>query len=474
MSENISRNPFEDAFAEMTGDLFPSIPAPTTSVVATPTPVPQNEAAPKPIITEPPVVATPNPALAPQPTQQNMPTLLDLGSEDDAPDELANFAEEIAENNNEAPNLVAAPKPAIVAVPEPASTVADESEGEIENPLTAAIEKLETNSVYAALPVFEYSSATETIEDLTQTFDAFRLSKVADFPELEDGNRVTWTVTYGKISKTILPAEAKKIKIGECKTDIEVSKAFRDALKKAKDKNPCCVIKPSVRAQSKGKVISPYKGVYADISEATQSGKLISIVPGRDGNVYEIRETELGTFTTPISDCADLSEVRAGFVPALPLVPWERLYEIIGFFREQLREDGNYEALANLLWDKETETFVTYIPQQVVTRGTVVSDLSDMPDFDRYLHYMDIHSHNTMPAKFSVIDDADEKATRVYAVIGRLDNFMPDISVRISNGGKYLPIEPNVVFETFDSSCPDEWTTRITVITPEEVLCREI
>ena len=84
----------------------------------------------------------------------------------------------------------------------------------------------------------------------------------------------------------------------------------------------------------------------------------------------------------------------------------------------------------------------------------------DFPS-ERYHHYIDIHSHNIMPARFSAIDDRDEKATRVYAVIGRLDKFMPQISVRISNGGKFLHIDPSLVFEPFGADFPAAWLDQV-------------
>jgi hypothetical protein len=59
------------------------------------------------------------------------------------------------------------------------------------------------DTVYALPPVFEHGSVTEDITDLNQTFDELRTAKADDFPELEDGNRVTWDVTYGKIRKTV-------------------------------------------------------------------------------------------------------------------------------------------------------------------------------------------------------------------------------------------------------------------------------
>jgi hypothetical protein len=94
---------------------------------------------------------------------------------------------------------------------------------------------------------------------------------------------------------------------------------------------------------------------------------------------------------------------------------------------------------------------------------SVDAQLEQEYDPNHYIHVMDIHSHNSMPAKFSSVDNEDEKATRLYAVIGKLDRFLPDISVRISNGGKYLPISPETVFEGFDAEYPDLWPDNITI-----------
>ena len=70
---------------------------------------------------------------------------------------------------------------------------------------------------------------------------------------------------------------------------------------------------------------------------------------------------------------------------------------------------------------------------------------------------MDIHSHNSMRAFFSAIDDNDEKATRLYTVIGNLHEYFPDVKTRISNGGKFLDINPAEVFELAGQPFPEEW-----------------
>jgi hypothetical protein len=406
---------------------------------------------------------------------QSSENVLDLGSDDTEPglpDEDDCAAEESAESviaGAPTPETTAEPAAAhVLATPvltkaAPAASVVDDEE----NPLEAAMNATTFGSVFSTPPVFEYGAVTEDIADTAQTFDALRLAKVEDFPELEDEAKVTWTVTYGKVTKNISQPEAKKKKIGEVKSGIETSKEFMDALKKAKDKSPRCVLKPRVIMQSKGDRLAAYKGVFTSAEEAEQSDKIISIIPGQDGYVYEKRRSEIGVFTTRAANCRELSEVTAGFIPALPRIPLNLLLEVISFFRFYVNENQNDEAIVNVLWDKERGMFCIYAPPQVVTHTAVISDLARLPDSDRYLHFMDIHSHNVMSAKFSGTDDNDEKATRVYAVIGKLDRYMPEISVRISNGGKYLPIDPATVFEPLAREYPAQWHDNVEVLNTE-------
>jgi hypothetical protein len=336
-----------------------------------------------------------------------------------------------------------------------------------DSPLNSAVSTAEAKeaerpqqNIAEKLPVFEYAGATENIEDTSKTFDELRIEKAADFPELEDGKRVSWTVEYGKIVKSV--ADPKGMSIGKMKSDIETSKEFLDSLKKARDKNPACKVKPRVTAQSKGKT-PEYKGVFPNIAEAVAAGKVISIVPAKDGNVYEIRNTKMGQFTTPAVGCELLSEVKAGFVPALPLVSADLLMKVIAFFRYFTKHGADNEVLLNIYWDTLNSEFVVDAPEQFVSKVSVDSRISENYDSSRYIHYMDIHSHNSMKAFFSSTDDNDEKATRLYTVIGELHKFIPDIKTRISNGGKFWPIDPAEVLEPIgaDKQFPDEWREKV-------------
>lgn len=340
-----------------------------------------------------------------------------------------------------------------------------------ENPISAAVEKKTEENTRKGLfekpAVFAYGSAKEPINDGAMTFEELRIAKSEDFPELSEGKRVSWSVEYGKTVKAI--TDPKGTTIQSVKEEIERSKSFLDGLKKAKDKNPDCLVKPRVTAQSKG--IAAYKGVFPTVEDARASDKPICLIPGSDGRVYEMRKTELGEFIAPKNNVVEFQTVRAGFIPALPLIPLSLIQQIISFFRCYMNADGDFEALAHILWDKELEEFTVHIPEQSVSHAHVDANLTndELPE-ERYLHYADIHSHNTMAAKFSLVDDADERATRIYMVLGRLDRFFPEITVRMSCGGVYQELDPAQVIEGLGETYPREWRDNVTV---EQTTVRE-
>lgn len=315
-------------------------------------------------------------------------------------------------------------------------------------------------SLFDKAPVFSYGGVRESIEDTAMTFEELRIAKADDFPELAEGKKVSWSVEYGKTTKYI--SDPKGTTIASVKEEIEKSKAFLDGLKKAKekDRNPDCLVKPKVTAQSKG--TAAYKGVFPSVESAKASDKVICLFPGQDGHVYELRKTEMGDFIAPKHNIVEFSSVRAGFTPALPLIPKELMGRIISFFRCFMNESEEFEALVHIYWDREQEEFTLFVPRQRVSKVSIDADLrGDALPEDRYLHYADVHSHNSMEAKFSPIDDRDEKATRLYFVIGHLERYYPSITARFSCGGTYQEIDPALVLESIGEDFPCEWLDRV-------------
>ena len=378
---------------------------------------------------------------------------------------------------NESPEISKSP---VTQDPQPKSPPApkggeehssDKPEETEDNPLLATMELQEKRNtekaaepIFAQLPVFSYSGAEEPIEDIDQTFDELRLSKLEDFPEFDDPQSLIWKVVYGKITKDVpLP---RKTKIGQIKREIETSKEFINALKKATDKHPKCLVKPSMSMQKKGKS-SAYKGAFLHLSEAQASYKTITFIPGRDGKVYERRITAAGEFVTPAEHISILDTIRPGFHSALPRIPYALMEQALSLFRAMMhRGKGRRptEALVHIFWDKQEQRYFIHVPQQIVNAATVEALLVDqyLMTNDRYIHYADLHSHIRMPAVFSKTDDRDERANRVYMVVGRLDRYFPEITVRISNGGRFLEIAPEQVLEMPPvGHFPPEWLERI-------------
>lgn len=178
-----------------------------------------------------------------------------------------------------------------------------------------------------------------------------------------------------------------------------------------------------------------------------------------------MRKTPVGVFTAPADHLPEFPQVHSGFQMTMPKIPMQVLMSVINFF-EALSQKHELEALVHILYNNQTGEYIINVPKQEITHVSV-NAVTEEEYPEHLIHVMDIHSHNTMPAKFSPIDDEDEKATRLYAVVGRLDQVFPDITVRASCGGRFIKLHPEEVFDTTFKSYPypEEWHDRITVST---------
>ena len=356
-------------------------------------------------------------------------------------------------------------QPATDAKAETAESDVSGDKSEEQDPFEAALAQAnqkqaekDKSGLVQKLPIFSYANAKEDIVDTSKTFDELRNEKAEDFPELDDATAVSWKMTYGTITKTV--STPKKTTIASLKKQIEESKEFMDCLKKAKGDVECKVI-PSVTAKKKG-IVASYKGVANSLEEAVSSGKQIVFVPSSDGKIYEVRNNQIGTFIAEADSVSLFSKVRAGFIPALPKIPYSILSEIIAFFKTFVTEKSENEAMANIYWSFEEEKYRVHVPKQTVTKASVDTNLPDI-DEEKFLLVMEVHSHNTMGAVFSRTDDKDEIATRLYTVIGRLDKVFPDMTTRISVGGKHLVIDPAIVFDGIGGEFPEKWKKAVEI-----------
>ena len=349
------------------------------------------------------------------------------------------------------------------AAPEPApiqETMLDKFDMVMQN-LEVQGEKRMLEALAAKPAIFSYAKVKENIEDRDSTFEDLRQRYEADFPELSDSKTISWTVNYGKTTKSV--SNPGSDKVYDIKAEIENSKAFKEALKKAKtdaDKNPECIVKLFKKAQTKGEALSGIKELCLTKAEAAQTNKPIVLLPSKDGRVYEQRRNEIGCFTAPAENVREFEDIRAEFKMALPKIPAHIFSKVMGFFKS-ISDELHYEVLVHILYDTEEKEYIIKVPKQRISEASVNSE-TDEPYPDRYIHVMDFHSHNTMPAVFSGTDNADEKETRLYAVAGRFNRTLPEITVRAGCAGKFIPLNPEDVFEgDFFDSYPEEWKENI-------------
>lgn len=187
----------------------------------------------------------------------------------------------------------------------------------------------------------------------------------------------------------------------------------------------------------------------------------------RGDGLWEIRKNKIGTFTVHkfkgnISGFSNEHSLAEGFDLALPKIPKTLLDQILSFFRK-LTEDHDFEAYVQIFWNPKTEEYFLFCPDQKVSKGRVKYEPSDL--IAENVLVCEIHSHNSMEAYFSPIDDDDEKkrGDRFFGVVGRLNSVMPTLKLSyIVGGGKrvYVRLEDLFEYEPF----PAEWLSKITYV----------
>jgi PRTRC genetic system protein A len=123
----------------------------------------------------------------------------------------------------------------------------------------------------------------------------------------------------------------------------------------------------------------------------------------------------------------------------VPRLPASLLVQVLADARQARTASGQLnEVLYRFRYDGQAVRVEK--PPQVATT-TRVSSLGD-GGLDTIL---DLHSHGTMPAFWSAIDNADEGGFRFYAVIGRLDD-RPEIRLRLGAYGYHFDLPLATLF----------------------------
>lgn len=193
--------------------------------------------------------------------------------------------------------------------------------------------------------------------------------------------------------------------------------------------------------------------------------------------LFQMRKSPIGTFIVPVED-TDFTKYgltkkcETSFTPdhsEIPKVPSTLLTEVIRLYREVYKTITS-EVYCAIVWDKVKKDFFIHVPEQEVSAATISYEntvsIYNNPDL---VVIMDVHSHNVMSAFFSGVDLADEKATRYFAVIGKINDQKPEMVIRAATNGIGVSLKLADVFDfssqglhaTSDYTVPEEHYARV-------------
>lgn len=120
-------------------------------------------------------------------------------------------------------------------------------------------------------------------------------------------------------------------------------------------------------------------------------------------------------------------------------IPFQLIQDFITIAR-QFSDQHNTEIHADIYYDYDRDSFFMDFPKQLVHKYWVKQKESSIETAEkfidlRYRKVMEIHSHNTMAAIPSMQDNQSERSPILYAIVGRIDRFFPEIFLRTYNPG---------------------------------------
>jgi PRTRC genetic system protein A len=131
--------------------------------------------------------------------------------------------------------------------------------------------------------------------------------------------------------------------------------------------------------------------------------------------------------------------------------------------------DEQNEVMVQIYWDSVEKRYLIYCPYQRVNKVHIEAEFNvELERSSRFIQVMQLHSHNIMKAFFSCTDNANELAYLLYGVVGRLDQEIPEIQIRVGYNGSYLSLPLLYVFESPDLTnirpFPKEWLEKVQVM----------
>jgi len=167
-------------------------------------------------------------------------------------------------------------------------------------------------------------------------------------------------------------------------------------------------------------------------------------------------------------DCIQNPSASAGGFVVPSKIPFGILQDFIALSK-QFQEKYGTELHGDIYLNLETKEFFMDIPHQIALRTTVernedpyvtAQKLLDIP----FMKVMEIHSHHEWAPIPSMTDDQNERqGSMLYAIVGKVHQFFPEVTVRYFNTvlQEHIPLNPFKVFENPFTSVPSQYDVSV-------------
>lgn len=151
----------------------------------------------------------------------------------------------------------------------------------------------------------------------------------------------------------------------------------------------------------------------------------------------------IGVFFLSKSASGEIESARFHF--SLPKIPKRILNDVVSYFRK----DIDNEAYVKICYNQLLREYFIVQAESLVSKAEVIYFLPAEAWMNNrnIVQVMDIHSHNTMPAYFSDIDNADECYPGLFGVIGNLASECPSMRFRAGYEGVFTPLSIDKLFQ---------------------------
>lgn len=190
---------------------------------------------------------------------------------------------------------------------------------------------------------------------------------------------------------------------------------------------------------SKERTVMEYDSNHSVVAILRGSKKGVEIISTRQG--YELIQSD-GAVIEKRPYGIFQAKQTISFTYTGEKIPLQIYDDIIDLFRQTPCKERAVQVFL-----KSDGTFFLYDPVQTATESSVEIVRNKNME-DQYTFVLDVHSHGKYSAFFSSTDNQDEKGTRLYMVVGNLNENVHSIVLRAGMNGRYCDLKMNEIFET--------------------------